>query len=36
MLRRLYTDEHHDFRKMIREFIAAEVVPRHPQWEQDG
>jgi acyl-CoA dehydrogenase len=30
--RTLFTEEHEDFRRMIREFLAKEVVPVFPEW----
>ncbi|WP_067130157.1 acyl-CoA dehydrogenase family protein [Microtetraspora malaysiensis] len=36
MQRDLFEDEHLLFRQTVREFLAREVVPHHPQWEKDG
>ncbi|WP_043624783.1 acyl-CoA dehydrogenase family protein [Nonomuraea candida] len=36
MQRDLFDDEHLLFRDTVREFMAREVVPHHPQWEKDG
>ncbi|WP_066933733.1 acyl-CoA dehydrogenase family protein [Microtetraspora fusca] len=36
MQRDLFEDEHLLFRQTVREFLAREVVPLHPQWEKDG
>lgn len=36
MQRNVFTQEHHDFRMMIREFIAKEVTPNYPDWEKAG
>ena len=30
-----YTDEHHAFRRRLREFIATQVIPNAKQWEKD-
>ncbi|MEV7414899.1 acyl-CoA dehydrogenase family protein [Streptomyces sp. NPDC089919] len=30
------TDEHRDFRALVRDFVEREVVPHHPRWEQEG
>ena len=32
----IYTQEHEDFRAMVRTFFEREVVPFHDQWEKDG
>jgi len=32
----LLTDEHVMFRDAFRRFVAKEITPHHPQWEQDG
>jgi long-chain-acyl-CoA dehydrogenase len=34
--RTVFTDDHEAFRRMIREFIAQEVVPVYPDWEEQG
>ncbi len=34
--RRLYEDDHQDFRASFRRFLAKEVVPHFEQWEKDG
>jgi acyl-CoA dehydrogenase len=31
-----YTEEHLEFRKRLREFLAKEVTPHADQWEKDG
>ncbi|MFG1696655.1 acyl-CoA dehydrogenase family protein [Nonomuraea sp. NPDC049309] len=36
MERDLFDEEHLLFRETVREFMAREVVPHHPQWEKDG
>jgi acyl-CoA dehydrogenase len=36
MKRRLFRDEHDAFRKVIRDFLAKEIVPRYPEWEAAG
>ncbi|GLW96357.1 acyl-CoA dehydrogenase family protein [Microtetraspora sp. NBRC 16547] len=36
MQRDLFEEEHLLFRETVREFLAREVVPHHPQWEKDG
>ena len=36
MRRSVYTEDHEAFRQMIRDFIAEEVVPVHPEWEKQG
>ncbi|MEO3856732.1 acyl-CoA dehydrogenase family protein [Acrocarpospora sp. B8E8] len=36
MQRDLFDEEHELFRETVREFLAREVVPHHPQWEKDG
>lgn len=36
MERRIFEPEHHDFRKTVRAFVEAEIVPFHDQWETDG
>src|ERR1041384_2796205 len=36
MERDLFAEEHLLFRETVREFMAREVVPHHPQWEKDG
>jgi long-chain-acyl-CoA dehydrogenase len=32
--RTLFGPEHEDFRKTVRRFIAEEIVPHHPRWEE--
>ena len=32
----IYTQEHEDFRAVVRAFLEKEVVPHHAQWEEDG
>ncbi len=34
--RPLFTPEHEQFRDLVREFIAREVLPHHERWEQEG
>ncbi len=34
--RPLFTDDHERFRESVRRFLAAEVVPRHEHWEEQG
>ena len=36
MRRDVYTQEHEDFRAMIRAFIESEVVPVYDKWFEDG
>jgi len=36
MRRTLYEPEHDAFRDMVRAFVAKQVVPFHPAWEQAG
>lgn len=36
MRRDVFDGDHEDFRKLVREFVAKEVVPRYAAWEQDG
>ncbi|MEV7886704.1 acyl-CoA dehydrogenase family protein [Streptomyces sp. NPDC002817] len=36
MRRDVFDGDHEDFRKLVREFVAREVVPRYAAWEQDG
>ena len=36
MERRIFEPEHNDFRKTVRAFVEAEIVPFHAQWEEDG
>ncbi|NUR85846.1 MAG: acyl-CoA dehydrogenase [Nonomuraea sp.] len=36
MRRDLFDEEHLLFRDTVREFLAREVTPHHPQWEKDG
>ena len=31
-----YTEEHHQFREMVADFIAKDCVPRHEEWEKAG
>ncbi|MDT5348248.1 MAG: hypothetical protein QOH91_1535 [Mycobacterium sp.] len=31
-----YTPEHHQFRQLVRDFVAQTVVPAHERWEKDG
>ncbi|NNN28870.1 acyl-CoA dehydrogenase [Streptomyces sp. S3(2020)] len=36
MRRDVFDGDHEDFRKLVREFVAKEVVPRYATWEKDG
>jgi acyl-CoA dehydrogenase len=36
MHRRLFNEGHDEFRSLVRDFIAREVVPDHDQWLDDG
>lgn len=36
MQRKVFNEEHEDFRKVIRSFIEAEVVPNFSDWEREG
>ncbi|UBU14272.1 acyl-CoA dehydrogenase family protein [Nonomuraea gerenzanensis] len=36
MQRDLFDDEHLLFQETVRDFLAREVAPHHPQWEKDG
>ena len=36
MRRTLFTQDHEDFRLLVRDFITREVVPVYEQWRQDG
>ena len=36
MERTIFSDEHHDFREMTRNFLEKEAVPHHPEWEKQG
>jgi alkylation response protein AidB-like acyl-CoA dehydrogenase len=36
MERRIFTQEHEDFRAMVARFVADEVVPHHDEWEREG
>src|ERR1700730_9946571 len=36
MQRQIFTPEHGAFRELVQAFIAREITPCHPQWEQDG
>ncbi len=36
MERRIFTQEHEDFRAMVARFVADEVVPYHDDWEREG
>jgi len=29
-----FTQEHHDFRRLVREFVENEINPRVPEWER--
>ncbi|MCB1165487.1 MAG: acyl-CoA dehydrogenase family protein [Leptospiraceae bacterium] len=30
-----YTEEHHTFRDMVKDFVQTEIVPNHEQWEKE-
>ena len=30
-----YTDDHHTFRDMVRDFVDEKIAPNHEQWEKD-
>jgi alkylation response protein AidB-like acyl-CoA dehydrogenase len=34
--RTIFSDEHTDFRQMVRDFLEKEAVPHHPEWEKQG
>lgn len=36
MKRTLYNEDHEAFRQTVRDFIAKEVVPVYPEWEETG
>ncbi|WP_172651648.1 acyl-CoA dehydrogenase family protein [Rhodococcus opacus] len=36
MQRTIFTDDHHAFRDVVRQFIAREIVPNLPDWEAAG
>ncbi len=36
MKRTIFSAEHRDYRESVRGFLAAEVIPHHRQWEQEG
>jgi alkylation response protein AidB-like acyl-CoA dehydrogenase len=36
MERDVFDDDHRQFREVVREFIAREIVPRHEEWEAAG
>ena len=36
MQREIFTQDHDEFRDMVRAFIAKEIAPYHEQWERDG
>ncbi|WP_280490096.1 acyl-CoA dehydrogenase family protein [Nocardia carnea] len=36
MRRTLFTQDHEDFRGLVRDFLAREVVPAYEQWREDG
>jgi acyl-CoA dehydrogenase len=36
MKRRIFEDEHHEFRESVRRFLAAEAVPHTEEWERAG
>lgn len=35
MKSKLYTEDHEEFREMVREFVAREVTPHQERWEQE-
>jgi acyl-CoA dehydrogenase len=35
-MRALFTAEHEEFRELVREFLAREVLPHHERWEREG
>ena len=35
MRRTLYSPDHEAYRETVREFLAREVVPHHPDWERN-
>ncbi|GAB2960860.1 acyl-CoA dehydrogenase family protein [Streptomyces pseudoechinosporeus] len=36
MRREIFTADHEEFRKLVREFVAREVVPNYASWEKAG
>ncbi|HVW45360.1 MAG TPA: acyl-CoA dehydrogenase family protein [Amycolatopsis sp.] len=36
MQRRLFTTDHEDFRVLVRDFLAREVVPHYEDWRREG
>jgi acyl-CoA dehydrogenase len=36
MRRTLFTQDHEDFRLLVRDFLAREVAPAYEEWRQDG
>ncbi|MFI9326570.1 acyl-CoA dehydrogenase family protein [Kitasatospora sp. NPDC052868] len=36
MQRDIYTEEHEDFRRTVRSFLAKEVLPHYDRWEREG
>lgn len=36
MRRRIFDNDHDDFRDLVRTFLAKEVVPHYPDWEKAG
>ncbi|MFG2969586.1 acyl-CoA dehydrogenase family protein [Streptomyces sp. NPDC048288] len=36
MRRHIFTADHEEFRTLVREFVAKEVVPNYTSWEQEG
>ena len=36
MERRIFTDEHDQYRQTVARFVADEIVPHHADWERDG
>jgi acyl-CoA dehydrogenase len=34
--RTIFGSEHEEFRQLVRTYLAAEVVPRYPEWEASG
>ncbi|MFG3293844.1 acyl-CoA dehydrogenase family protein [Streptomyces sp. NPDC048179] len=36
MRRQIFTADHEEFRTLVREFVAKQVVPNYTSWEQEG
>ena len=34
--RRLFREDHNEFRDVVRKFIDREIAPHHARWEKDG